>query len=150
MKISKYDPASPETFDWTSVSDFSDGDLSPHYLLVELRYLRAISAALSETDTSEMDIIDVSRNTDDLPVELEAIILSCHAEGLEIIEVARSCLREKIWCRLESAAISIHFGYDFIMYFEGEVGSENLRKKINDLGLIIDYSARSPYLTPKK
>ena len=61
-----------------------------------------------------------------------------------ITTLIRKILRERIWCKLYSRQLQIHFGYDYCMYI---VSSKNLIEYFKDFNNILNIQlSPSPYL----
>lgn len=61
-----------------------------------------------------------------------------------VTTLIRKILRERIWCKLYSQQLQIHFGYDFCMYI---VSSKNLIKYFDDFNDTLNIQlSPSPYL----
>ncbi|MGC4071359.1 MAG: hypothetical protein QM760_02330 [Nibricoccus sp.] len=54
--------------------------------------------------------------------------------------VVRGCLREMVWCRLESEACSIAFGYDYYTYWLGPIPSVSTVALAKERGLFLEPS----------
>jgi len=160
-RISKYDPqrrnvdGSYRDTDWTSMSDigiaFNGVTLTrEEYVRVEGLYIDSVLAFYDESNKPTLYSLDVELNpahdTSDLcspgPIRL--------SEGEEVAperlaDLVRLCLRECLWCRLESrdSHFSIHFGYDYYTYVSSACPCDHACIAAANAGLFVE-----PYLSP--
>lgn len=156
-RITKYDPtlrdneAQYTKDDWTSYHDVGakfNGDTLElaTYLEIERRYIDAIIMFCDALDCKVLMIGEVEKYTDEgLTTEEQffyAGLDSGQEIGVENIErLARLILREYMWCELRCSVNpenSIHFGYDYYMYFSGTGLKGEFWDKIEMLGLFVE------------
>jgi hypothetical protein len=138
-RVTKYNPElrSPTGIftggEWTSVSDVGKmGIWRPtlgEYMRVEDGYVEAVRGFQVLSGESSLFVRDfeAGRGLGHLPealVEESRAHLACMSEGAELAGedlawAVRLVLRETAWCRLESARLFVHFGYDYYMYIGG-------------------------------
>lgn len=80
---------------------------------------------------------------DSLPDDPTRPALATLEEGTTITAetlaaVVRGCLREMVWCRLESTSCSIAFGYDYYTYWLGELPSPTTLALVKERGLFLE------------
>lgn len=63
----------------------------------------------------------------------------------EVDLVAKLILRERLWCKLESSCMFVHFGWDYYMYIGSENSCINDIQRILNLGLFVEEYV-SPYM----
>lgn len=61
-------------------------------------------------------------------------------------ELARSILREELWCKLTSKDIEFHFGYDFYMYLVSTMELSEFFNKSDFTNILNIQEFKSPYL----
>lgn len=145
LRITKYhgydaegNLTSPEN-EWTSYFDVGNKVSLEDYILLEDEYINFVISLCSllsveKLTVSELEIFD------------EAGLLK-YPESLAINELPlliRDVLREKIWCKLLSDDLEVHFGYDFYMYVVCPLSSDFIKSNIKT-NLNIE-AFQSPYL----
>lgn len=166
-RITKYNPkfrgqsGAYQKDEWTSFSDIGrsfNGQIFSfeNYLQIEDAYLAAVNFFLKISGVHSLTIKDLEKNS---PPDKNGI---CSVEAAEvfskirnnenidkktILNIVQLCLRENIWCKLESKAMFIHFGYDYYMYLGIKNKLDNISaEKIRELGLFVEQLKSSPYL----
>lgn len=164
-RVTKYNPSYRDINgsyildDWTSVSDigkkFNGSVLTENiYLQMEDNYIEYLSAFLKKTRENfnaqcfedkrdERSLKNYSFNLDRCIVGSETL-RDIIAE--DVLLVSRMCLRELVWCKLESDfGDFIHFGYDYYMYlgFNDSVHEEINWPSLDDI-YVEDFV--SPYI----
>lgn len=164
-RITKYDPRNRETTgfyckdEWTSYCDIGkeidDNELTyDQYIKAEDAYIASIVLFMRCNNIKRLRVVNLEKyddvdNSDQHISELMRRTFDNIKEGIEIevyeIQLlARLVLREKLWCKLESKSMFVHFGYDYYMYI-GSVGvCEAYVKEIKALGLFVEQHI-SPY-----
>lgn len=145
LRITKYhgydvegNLTSPEN-EWTSYFDVGNKVSLEDYILVEDEYINFVISlcylfSVEKLTVSELEIFD------------EAGLLK-YPESLAINELPlliRDVLREKIWCKLLSDDLEVHFGYDFYMYVVCPLSCDFIKSKIKT-SLNVE-ALQSPYL----
>lgn len=117
FRITKYDPRHRDPSgaylreEWTSYSDVGRRVSLEEYLATEKRYVDTAVTLLREAGVESLEARDVeNRGAAEAP--MEGAILA----PAEWARAFRSVLREEWWCRFESEAGFVHFGYDYYMY----------------------------------
>ena len=138
LRLSKYDPQRRDEAgrylanEWTSAHDigssFEAGPLTlESYLAVEAAYVAACEAFYADARAPRLFARGVEAGgpppalvplSDTLTVEEGQPI-----DGQILQTIVRACLREMLWCRLESDSCTISFGYDYYVYWTGAVPS---------------------------
>jgi hypothetical protein len=116
------------------------------YIEVEQRYIKAIMMFCNELNCDIFQVQELEKYHTKGMTAQEIFFydeLTEDAEiGLERIEeLARFVLRENIWCELvckNDHDNSIHFGYDYYMYFSSNILSKDFFNKIEQIGLFVD------------
>ncbi|MGB8468123.1 MAG: hypothetical protein WCE21_03885 [Candidatus Babeliales bacterium] len=162
-RITKYNPQYRNIHDvylkdeWTSYSDigkiFDKKKFCVNeYLTIEEAYITAILLFMDCVHTDDLRITDLEKNNTNfkkifseisphqVPIKNEQII---NKEQLLII--IRLILREAMWCRLESAHMYVHFGYDYYMYIGASLACDSTLQQIKQLGLFVE-EYQSPYI----
>lgn len=131
-RISKYNPEFQnerkfEEDDFTSISDVGkvyDGKMisMEDYLEEEVHYVQLLSELASEANLFPFLICDLEKYNDEKKwKESQAITLENFAE------LFCDCLREDVWCRLNSKQGGfVHFGYDMYVYIGCNLPSERV------------------------
>jgi hypothetical protein len=164
-RITKYNPKNRDRNgayiknEWTAYSDIGrsfDGQVltTNEYLIIENAYISAIKLLMQLSGTEAMQIISLQKNTP--PIEdgmySSAMIVTYNTiKENDVIapektqDVARLALRENLWCKIESAKMYIHFGYDYYMYI-GIIAppNNNVISILEKDGLFIE-DFQSPY-----
>lgn len=145
LRITKYhgydvegNLTSPEN-EWTNYFDVGNKVSLEDYILVEDEYINFVISlcylfSVEKLTVSELEIFD------------EAGLLK-YPESVAINELPlliRDVLREKIWCKLLSDDLEVHFGYDFYMYVVCPLSCDFIKTKIKT-SLNVE-AFQSPYL----
>lgn len=145
LRITKYhgydvegNLTSPEN-EWTSYFDVGNKVSLEDYILVEDEYINFVISlcylfSVEKLTVSELEVFD------------EAGLLK-YPESVAINELPlliRDVLREKIWCKLLSDDLEVHFGYDFYMYVVCPLSCDFIKSKIKT-SLNVE-AFQSPYL----
>lgn len=99
------------TDEWTSFSVVGLRVTRDDYLLIEDSYLSVIKATCIHLHVNRFKIVEFESCDDD-----SSIFNNQSLEVEDAIPIARKVLREKLWCKLVSAEVEFHFGYDFYLY----------------------------------
>ncbi|ASA19813.1 hypothetical protein [Paenibacillus donghaensis] len=167
-RITKYNPANRingvyEKKEWTSISD--TGNLYPtgeflieHYLQTELLYIEAIISILKENNTNLLQVRDLEKHDLNLLDEKFHYIYSDETKSLysnvknndyisgdELKLLCKLILREKLWCKLQSENMFVHFGFDYYMYIGSRMECSSSLEFISNSGLFVE-CYESPYL----
>lgn len=150
-RISKYDSKyrnSEGVFtndDWTSIHDvgktFNKKIFTfPEYKYVESKYLSVIKAICIYENVSNMQIVALE--------DYFNVCEFCNGSLLtgidKILEVAKACLREEYWCKLNGNGFFFHFGYDYYLYVCCSLDYEIMNKLVKECGLFVE-QMESPY-----
>lgn len=148
--------------EWTSYSDignvYDNIILIPEdYLKIENAYIEAISLVMKFLNIKLLNIKNLEKSNNppqktdyfyDLKIlnTYNMIKNNMHIDNETVLTIARLCLRENLWCKIESDEMCIHFGWDYYMY----IGTKNkitsaLLKKFKSLELYIEEIEKSPY-----
>lgn len=164
FRITKYNPINRNELgkftadDWTSVYDVGKVYLGSKltfekYLFYEEMYIEVIKIIM-ESNAQTLRIEDLEKNEYTHFSDLFASGMQKSYNSIEneneislnnIDLIARSILREIIWCKLVSKSMFVHFGYDLYMY----IGCENFPceklESFKEKGLFFE-EMDSPYL----
>lgn len=168
-RISKYSPSCRDINEaftlntWTSVSDIgkifdNKKFCAIEYLDIEEKYWRTLRYFLGLYEIKRLKVQGLEMNSM-LPSFFSKSKYFCNRdfkkylrEGsicpLKIIEIiTRLCLRNQVWCRLQSDENDyIHFGYDYYMYFGSRRNIEvNIDTNKIPLGIYVEVYD-SPYM----
>ena len=130
---------------WTSLSDvgkiFCGKALTySEYIYTENQYLEFIEWVCKTSGVERLRIT----NLEDYQGLSHYPNLSW-TEGVEQVKaIARDCLREKYWCKLQSRNMFIHFGYDYYLYIGLQVDCTQIYHIASSLGLFVK-KMPSPY-----
>lgn len=163
IRISKYNPLYRDVDDkyskieWTSISDigkdFDSGKLSEEvYIKQEKLYVDAIKILMKELKVDNFKLVDVEKHVyhkTPLDTLKEKEVWDSLSENLIIAKqdadiVIQLILREKVWAKLISEKLTIHFGYDFYVYSIAEGELKEAIKQIQQIGLYVEIK-NSPY-----
>jgi hypothetical protein len=117
-RITKYDPRHRDLSgaylrdEWTSYSDVGRRVPLEEYLATEDRYVETAVAFLRAAGVTSLEARGVENHRGAAAAPAEGAILAPPEWAIAF----RSVLREKWWCRFESDAGFVHFGYDYYMY----------------------------------
>ena len=161
-RVCKYNPLPRDSEgryqreEWTSVHDIgrSFGGVPfkvAEYLRVEDAYIDVAMAAHADAGGPLLRVRGLE--TVELKTDVPGDVVSAPLVEDQLISrgelpvVMRSCLRELMWCRLESedATCMIHFGYDYYVYLVGMPMAARTREIAGAAGLFVQYF-RSPYI----
>jgi len=125
-RVTKYDPKHRDASgvytrnEWHLAAQIGDvfdyGEFTAtEYVTVENAYINAVMAFLSESQVSSLSICSLENTcgfaSPDLPLQD-----GYECTAVEIADVARLVLRERIWCRLVCEDAFVHFGWDCYLY----------------------------------
>lgn len=162
-RVTKYDPAhrnpagSYTRDEWTSIADvgraFRGVVLTrERYLAVETAYAEAAVRFVEASGSPALFARNVEHHGDALGPASEAVILTAPQEGAlvtpgDLPGLCRACLRERMWCRIQSAdgATYVHFGFDYYMYLGSRFECAEAVAFARARGLFVERRA-SPYL----
>ena len=155
-RISKYDDAKRDARGsyieetWTSIHDigkhFTGEQLTAaEYYRVEQNYIGAALAFYSESASPTLRAVDVELGRRSPELEEETSIPPFLREHQAILieslpDVLRACLRESMWCRIESDSgqFGIEFGYDYYMYVHSGQPCTRAIARAKELGLFVE------------
>lgn len=161
-RVTKYDPARRDAEghypldEWTSVSDvgktFAGVVLTlESYLAVESAHVESMLDFLEALGSPRMFARGVASGRPRSPAIPGDVLQRAPREGKaipprDVPRLCRACLRERIWCRLESVdrSVFVHWGYDYYMYLGAPVECPEVAERIRDRGLFVEPFA-SPY-----
>ena len=154
-RISKYNPKLRNNSgqymleDWTSYSDIGKVFLGIElkfdtYEQVENSYIDFILSVMKETNTKFLEIEELEKYDDTADIfklnpKYDQLFQELDNNRLigvnEVLTLLRLQLRDYIWTKLISEALTIHFGYDYYMYIISkkklnEFCNESLKKTI--------------------
>ena len=132
--------------DWTSISDVGkmfNGEVLKYseYEYFENLYLSVIEKICLELGVSKMRITDIEDPYNLCVYRSGDVLVGIDA----IIDVARDCLREKFWCKLNIDNLFFHFGYDYYLYVGSLLDFQHISKLAHDIGLFVE-KKKSPYV----
>lgn len=157
-RVTKYNPKLRDQFgrylkeEWTSISDIGkiyNQQLftTEEYLKVEHDYIEFVEKLMISYDIKHFEVKGLSkRKKAEFNSEKEYNLLKKIHEGSKItvdkIEIVmKLILREKIWLKLVTRHIEVHFGYDYYMYV---MCKKNLSIEGIETNLFIE-NKQSPY-----
>lgn len=161
-RVTKYNPKHRDVDgkylhdEWTSIADvgrtFTDGGLTlESYLNVESAYVDTATQFIEESGAPRLFARDVEATNVAAAHGAAAVIERPPREGEEIVladlaRLCRLCLRELLWCRIESAdgTCFVHFGYDFYMYVGSPIDCRRTIDFARRIGLFVE-PRESPY-----
>jgi len=118
-RITKYDPRNRDSSgayllldEWTSYSDVGRSVSLKEYLATEERYIATAVEFLREAGVETLEARTVENHRRAVAAPVEGALLG----PAEWPRAFRSVLREEWWCRFESDAGFVHFGWDYHMY----------------------------------
>ncbi len=164
-RITKYDPihrsesGAYQKNEWTSFSDigntFDGVILTPEkYLCTEDAYVETISLFMDCLNVDSLIIRNLEKHnapkkdhfySPEMVKVYNAIENNKIVDKQTILMVARLCLRENMWCRLEADRMFVHFGYDYYMYVGSKNQPKNVIRKIEKLELFVEEIEFSPH-----
>lgn len=135
-----------EPSDWTSFYDVGEKVTLDDYLKVEGwrlkvegEYLDFIYNLCIFLDVHELLVDNLEINSDKCMFTDNNLV----SNG-DILLVAKSVLREEVWCKLISEKVEVHFGYDFYMYLICDMTLREINEKIKTSLIVEEF--KSPYL----
>ena len=165
-RVTKYDPKNRnerghyQKDEWISVGDIGtvyDGVefTFDAYLLAENAYVDAIIRIMRGNNTESLTVKRLQKNhryvnyADFPEIELRKYVRELKTNTImpmhDIMKIARLVLRERIWCKLESEHMFVHFGDDYYMFIGSENELKNEISAIRENGLFVEDMV-SPYL----
>lgn len=158
-RITKYNPkfrdekGRYERDEWTSVTDIGkviSGRVltEKEYLSTENCYIDALRFLIKENNITSLKIseLEIYQGEETIPLKLEerefisriTDNMTVNITDAEI--VAKSVLRELMWCKLcaEKADFEIEFGYDYYMYVRCNSITPAMKDAIIESGLYIE------------
>ncbi|GGG05907.1 hypothetical protein GCM10010912_58200 [Paenibacillus albidus] len=167
-RITKYNPANRingvyTKQEWTSIGDiekvYPDGEfLIEHYLHTESLYIMAITSIMKEMKINSLQVTSFEKYDfglledrfrfiySDEIIELYSNIKNGDfVSGNELELLCKLILREKLWCKLQSSSMFVHFGFDYYMYIGSRLECSDSLELISNSGLFIE-PFQSPYL----
>ncbi len=151
FRVSKYmkDPKTgmPIVDEWTSISDVGklyNGKLFTYseYVQAESRYLQLIELVCSTLNIDHLQISSIENPFDICPYPNNHLLKNLDM----IVNVAKDCLREKYWCKLQTDGLFFHFGYDYYLYIGSPLDHIQMNKIVSSVGLFLE-EMNSPYKT---
>jgi hypothetical protein len=144
--------------EWISYSDIGnvfDGKVFTYeeYVEIEKAYITSIILFMTCNNLENLQIINLEKKLKlkkDTYVNKEIIaFFDTVKEGLSINKQAIALLawlvlREKLWCKLESKSMFVHFGWDYYLYIGSANTGEESIQKIRESGLFVE-KYKSPY-----
>ena len=161
-RISKYDNAKRDAAGsyteetWTSIHDignlFTGEQLTvAEYCRVEQSYIDAALAFYSDSASPTLRVEGVEQGRQSAEPEKETSVPPFYFDHQAILieslpGILRACLRESMWCRIESDSgqFGIEFGYDYYMYVHSEQPCTRAIARSKELGLFVE-PRMSPY-----
>ncbi len=128
---------------------FAAGVLSKDdYLAVEDAYVAVLGTLHADAGAPPLTCKAVEQNgpaSEPLPDDPTRPVMATLDEGAivaagSLAAIVRACLRERGWCRLESPACSMTFGYDYYAYWLGDPPSAKTLALANERGLFLEPS----------
>ncbi|MGC2310126.1 MAG: hypothetical protein WA432_00720 [Candidatus Babeliaceae bacterium] len=165
-RITKYNPKNRNSRgiylidEWTSYSDIgkiinNQEFTYKEYIETENAYVVSIILFMKCNDLETLKIKNLEKP---LPLDLKDKFLSekmkiCFnvirnsndINKNEIDSICRLILREKLWCKLESKDMFVHFGWDYYMYIGSMKRCEKCINEIQQLNLFVEQQ-ESPYM----
>ncbi|MBT2289151.1 hypothetical protein J7E73_08395 [Paenibacillus albidus] len=167
-RITKYNPANRingvyTKQEWTSIGDigklYSNGEfLIEHYLHTEALYIMAIISIMKEMKINSLQVTSLEKYDFGYLDDRVHFIYSGEMKelysnikngdfisGNELELLCKLTLREKLWCKLQSSSVFVHFGFDYYMYIGSKLECSDSLELISNSGLFIE-PFQSPYL----
>ncbi|MCM3005800.1 hypothetical protein [Priestia koreensis] len=153
-RVTKYKPSLrdhngnyTDVEDWTSFSDIGEnihGELFTYdkYVITENKYIETIFYCMKDLNIESLIIKDLEIYQDE--DELKNLTDNSVIDENHLESVIKLILREKIWAKLETDDLKIHFGYDYYMYIITKTTNSELLGEISSLGLYAE-EFESPY-----
>lgn len=110
------------------------------YLKVEYLYIKELEKRKFKLDKYDKKIYDFKYRKIHFKVKNNKKV---KINNLKIL--CKLILREKLWCKLKSEEIVIHFGYDYYMYIGTKKKEQSVIDKVKSLGLFVE-EIESPYI----
>jgi hypothetical protein len=152
-RVTKYDPSKRDARgwytveEWTSISDIgkSIGGATltvDAYARVEDAYVFAVLRFFVDAGQPDLRSVGVA-------IKRPETVLS-EGQRLDVNDlewVTRACLREQLWCRIETAdrSFGVHFGYDYYMYICTPAAREEVLDDVRAQGLFVESISASPH-----
>lgn len=146
-RVTKYIHKTPSGYlfsaddEWTSFSDVGTLVTMKEYLKVENSYLEIFSSACSHFNINNLIITDLTS-----PRLSKNLVEEQSLDVKESVNLVRNILREELWCKLSSAEIKFHFGYDYYMYLISKTDIFDLLLSIKTQKKLHIEKHPSPYL----
>jgi len=157
FRVTKYNPIYRDENgfykknEWISVGDIGqcyDGEIltAENYQNIENAYVNAILSAVYELKVKSFKITCLQKNDyreygfvyePQLKCLHKTISDKMIMSIIDIPDAAKLILRENLWAKLESNYLSIHFGYDYYIYFCAKKKLNQSLKIIEESGLFI-------------
>lgn len=167
-RITKYSPNNRINGDytkeeWTSISDVgksysNEVFLIEHYLQTESLYIMALISIVNEMKINSLQVTNLEKHdfgflndrfhtlySDEMKKIYSNINNGDSISGNELVLLCKLVLREKLWCKLQTSGMFVHFGFDYYMYIGSALKCKNSLKAIVNSGLFIE-PFQSPYL----
>jgi hypothetical protein len=163
-RITKYNPKYRDNNDlyqkeeWISCSEIGKsfgGSIFTldEYLATENSYINCIQlfvhhmgiVRLQITELEEYDDVLESESCKELVAIYKTIPKTGVVENKQIDALCRLVLRERIWCKLSTDDLFIHFGYDYYMYIGCIRECRDVIDKIKKTSLFVE-EVQSPYI----
>jgi len=164
-RVTKYNPMYRDRNDtyvhneWTSFSDigkcFEGEQLTlDEYLTSESAYIDVVISSMSEANLKNIKISELEKTWDMMYADVPDLAMEKFYDSLrngmsipinEIAILVKLLLREKVWGKLVSDELEIHFGYDYYMYICSKDRLENTEVIIKTKGLFAE-NVKSPYM----
>jgi hypothetical protein len=137
-RVTKYDPKNRDMSgvylvkdEWTSYSDIGTNIYGKQltydeYIEIEDAYVTAIKLFMKCNKIDSLMVASLEKNhelnnddkyiSNDMKNSFQQVKTGINLRIDEVELLARLILREKLWCKLESKDMFVHFGYDYYMY----------------------------------
>lgn len=145
--------------EWTSISDigkyFEGKQLTlDEYLVSENAYIDVVISSMNEANLKNVKILELEKTWDTMCADTSDLAMEKFYDSLkngmsisinEIAILVKLLLREKVWGKLVSDDLEIHFGYDYYMYICSKNRLENMEAIIKMNRLFVE-NVESPYM----
>lgn len=150
-RISKYDGKYRDNNgaftneEWTSIHDVGKAFNRKIFTLSEYehteeKYLSVIKAICINENVCNMQIVMLEDYNNVCRFVNGALLTGID----EILEVAKACLREEYWCKLNGNGVFFHFGYDYYLYVRCSLERKLMNSLAEEQGLFVE-PMESPY-----